>query len=260
VIPHGELHLLPWASLTLEGRRLFESTAVGVLPNLASLALLDEPRPDAPTLTVALLGDPDYSAVADVYPPLPQVGPELTDIAALYGSAVLAGPVTGADATQEALTALLDDPRASDPGVRAVLHVACHADLDVAEPLSAGLVLTGASLDAAEILRHRCGFDDVVLSACSTGWRPQTVGDLALAGDDALGLTASFLEVGARSLLVSVPKAHDVATRAFVTAWHRHRLAGLSPLQAHRQALLERHAADPGRVWQWAGMTVHGCR
>ena len=37
VVPHGQLHLLPWAGLLHQGRRLFEYLPLGVLPNLAAL-------------------------------------------------------------------------------------------------------------------------------------------------------------------------------------------------------------------------------
>jgi CHAT domain-containing protein len=100
----------------------------------------------------------------------------------------------------------------------------------------------------------------VVLSACSTAWRPQATRDLELAGDDALGLPASFLEAGARFLLASIPPVREKASRAFTVAWHRHRRAGHSPLQAYRSVQLDALNAQPGNVFAWAGMTAYGCR
>ncbi len=258
VVPHGILHLLPWAAMTFAGTRLVQRTAVGVLPNLAALQLLDDDPVAAPAQApsgAVLFGDPDYSGL-DRYPPLSQAGPELDDLTGLYDDALLAPTRRGPQATQDALLDLLDLPGSAT----AVLHVACHATLDVTEPLASGLVLTGATLDAAELIQRRCGFHDVVLSACSTGWRPQTAGGLALVGDDALGLVASFLEAGARSLVVSIPQAKDDVARAFSLAWHRHRRAGGTPVAAHCAAARELMAADPDNVWTWAGITVYGCR
>lgn len=254
VVPHGALHLLPWAAMTIDGRRLFEHTSVGVLPNLSALALLDGALP--PPRSVALLGDPDYTGLTD-YDDLPQAGPEIDDVARTYGTGhLVVPPLTRAEATEEALFALLARPDAED----SVLHVACHGDVKADEPLTSGLILTGSKADAAEILQRRCAFPEVVLSACSTGWRPQSAHGIELAGDDALGLTASFLEAGARSLLVSIPQAKDSTARTFTVNWHRHRREGATPLQAYRQVQLELHAADPATVWQWAGITAYGCR
>lgn len=254
VVPHASLHLLPWSTMTLDGKRLFESAAVGVLPNLAALSQLDADF--SPPRSVALLGDPDYTGLQR-YRPLPEAGPELAEVAELYGErGLVAPPLTGPDATQGALLALMSGPGAEE----SVLHVASHGDLDAAEPLTSGLILTGSKLDAAEIIQHRCGYPEVVLSACSTGWRPQSAHGTELAGDDALGLTASFLEAGARSLLVSIPQAKDDIARAFAVGWHRHRRAGATPLNAYRNVQLQMHAADPGAVWSWAGITLYGCR
>lgn len=115
-------------------------------------------------------------------------------------------------------------------------------------------------MDAAEVLLRRITPPEVILSACSTGWRPQTTHDIELAGDDALGLTASFLEAGARFVLVSVPRADDEATREFTVTWHRHRRSGESPLAAFRAAQLELFDAGRQEVWKWAGITAYGCR
>ena len=249
VVPHGILHLLPWATMTLDGERLFTTRAVGVLPNLAVLAQTDGSFPALSR--VGLVGDPDYTGLTR-YRPLPQAGAELTDVEALYGPEGLVAPVARQrEARQEVLARLLPQG-----GPASVLHVACHADTAADEPLSSGLILTASTLDAGEILRLGCGFPEVVLSACSTGWRPQTPHGLALAGDDALGLVASFLEAGARSLLVSITQAKDDVARRFMVTWHGHRRGGASPLEALRSTQLQLDKEEVP-VWAWAGITAY---
>jgi CHAT domain-containing protein len=180
-------------------------------------------------------------------------------VAALYGERVVRKPVTGRGATEAAFWALAE---AAWPN--ALLHYSGHGSLEASEPLASGLVLTGSTVDAAEVLEHRLPYDEVVLSACSTAWRPQTTRDrnreLKLAGDDALGLPASFLEAGARFLLASIPPVRDKPAHAFTVAWHRYRRAGRSPLQAYRTVQLDAFAAQPDTVYAWAGMTAYGCR
>ena len=252
VVPHGVLHLLPWACLTVGTERLFERCAVGLLPNLASLPLLDsEPKNDP---RVAIIGAADYRGLTK-YSVLAESPAEIQDVAAMYGERVVANPVTGAGAREEEFWWLADQAEAGD-----VLHYSGHGSLEATEPLASGLVLTGSTVDAAEILVRRLPFGEVVLSACSTAWRPQATRDLELAGDDALGLPASFLEAGARFLLASIPPVREKAARAFNVAWHQHRRAGESPLQAYRSVQLAMFEAEPGNVFAWAGMTAYGCR
>ena len=71
-----------------------------------------------------------------------------------------------------------------------------------------------------------------MLSACSTGWRPQAAEHIELTGDDILGLPSALLEAGARSIVVSIPKAIDDVTREFMVAYHRRRAGGDTPLVA----------------------------
>jgi CHAT domain-containing protein/tetratricopeptide (TPR) repeat protein len=252
VVPHGVLHLLPWACLTVGSQRLFERCAVGILPNLASLPLLDDDP--ATGSSVALIGAADYSGLTK-YGVLTESPLEVADVAALYAGHVVGEPATGRRATEVAFWALAEAARPE-----AVLHYSGHGSLEASEPLASGLVLTESTVDAAELLQHRLPYVEVVLSACSTAWRPQSTRDLNLSGDDALGLPASFLEAGARFLLASIPPVRAKAAHAFTVAWHRHRRAGQSPLQAYRTVQLDSLAAQPDTVYAWAGMTAYGCR
>jgi CHAT domain-containing protein len=262
VVPHGLLHLLPWSCMAVAPlapgqarlRRLFEHAAVGLLPNLACLPLLDaEP---AAASRVALIGNADYTELG-AYPALTESPAELTDIATIYGPAGLVGPPReGAGATEAAFWELA----AAAQGRGSVLHVSGHGSLEASEPLASGLVLTGSTVDAAEILLRRLPYDEVVLSACSTAWRPMASRDIELAGDDALGLPASFLEAGAKFLLASIPPIREKVARTFTVAWHRERHAGASPLAAFQAVQLEMLAKEPATVFAWAGLTAYGCR
>jgi len=253
VIPHRDLHLLPWAGLAHGGGRLFESLAVSVVPNLTSLVSLDfEPRSSP---RVSVFGDPDYSW----YPllePLPGAAEELADVAHIYGPDRTAhGPQTGAEASQSAFWTLLSDANPGD-----VLHLACHATVEPQDPTQSGLLLSDAKVDAAELAAARLPFDEVVLSACSTGWRPQAVGGVALLGDDLLGLPGAVLEAGARSVLVSIPPADDAAARDLTVAYHTRRASGAAPQAAFRGAQTELLQQDRHPVGTWIGFTLYGCR
>lgn len=252
IVPHGALHLLPWGSLIFNGKRLFEHCAVGVLPNLSCLTLL-RPISTGPSVA-ALVGAPDYEGLSALSP-LPAASDELAAIARIYGDDLLETPLTGERATEEAFRSLAGDPAAED----GVLHVVCHGTPEPSEPAYSGLLLTGSRVDAGEIANLSIYYGDVVLSACSTGWRPTRVGELVLEGDDLLGLPAAFLEAGAAAVLVSIPPADDEAASRLTVAYHRSRKAGGTPMESLRTAQMEMLEAGEYPEWSWAGFVLYGC-
>jgi CHAT domain-containing protein/tetratricopeptide (TPR) repeat protein len=252
VIPHGPLHLVPWAGLVHEGKRLFEHLPVAILPNLAA-AVADIPcsRPRTATL-LGVARYPGFEKLGD----LPSAPGEMTDIGGLYGDAgiVVHGPLLDEDATEVAFW----DVGKHVAGSGNLLHISCHGIIVPSEPMNSGLLLFDAKVDAAEVARAPLPFDEVVLSACSTGWRPTEVGDIALTADEILGIPAGFLEAGVKSVLVSIPQAEGRAARALTTHYHRRRAAGDAPLlalQAAQKQMLE--SGIPPCLW--VGFALYGC-
>ena len=126
--------------------------------------------------------------------------------------------------------------------------------------MNSGLLLADAKIDAAEIARSSVRYNEVILSACSSGWRPTKVQGIELSGDDILGLPGSFLEAGARSVLVSIPMADDRATCRFMTIYHHNRLNRKTPLtslQETQNTMLSNSEYEP---FTWIGFTVYGCQ
>jgi CHAT domain-containing protein/tetratricopeptide (TPR) repeat protein len=255
VIPHGGLHLLPWAGLGYKGRRLFDYCPVAVLPNLSCVMTLQ--TPPGPPPRVALIGAPTYQPGSGIAP-LPWAEAELNAIADLYEAraGVVGVPMIRSLATEQGFRQLASAELATG----AVLHVACHGTFETGEPMNSGLLLADGRLDTADLSRMRLPFNEVVLSACSTGFRPTEVQDVPLSGDDVLGLPAALLEAGARALLVSIPPARDDATLALMTLYHEHRAAGQSPLRSLRSAQLAMMATALYPAYLWIGFTLYGCR
>jgi CHAT domain-containing protein len=253
VVPHGLLHLVPWAALVHDGKRLFERLPVGVLPNLAFLAVGASQPVGRPT-SVAMLGVARYSIAG--LPDLPSTSGEIDDVAKAYRDAGIrvSGPMIDAQATEGAFWDLCR----TSSGRGNVLHVSCHGKIVPNEPMSSGLLLVDSKLDAAEIARAPLPFDEAVLSACSTGWRPVHVDDIVLTADEILGIPGGFLEAGLRTVLVSIPKAEGKAARALTTHYHRKRVEGTAPLLALQSAQKQLLAAGvaPGN---WVGFTLYGC-
>lgn len=239
VVPHAVLHLLPWPALQFRGRRLFELRPIGVLPNLTCVQLLESPV--TPSIGATLIGTGRD---------LPGVLAEIGDIAAVYEGRVTV--LEGEDVVQGRV---LRELASSED---AVLHLACHGRADTQWPMSSGLEASDRLVDASDIVIGGVGRREVVLSACSTGWRPYKVRDTQLLADDVLGLPGALLEGGASSLLVSIPPAEDQPMRRLCVAYHRARRAGDSPLFALARAQRERSdAGDP--AWGWAGSVLYSC-
>jgi CHAT domain-containing protein len=265
VVPHGLLHLVPWGGLLHQDRRLFEYLPVGILPNLNALASVEDSGKPNRVAMVGVSAYPGMKKLGD----LPSVRGEIEDINSIYTEADIAvtPPLLDDAATEQAFWNMIS----SVQGRGNVLHMSCHGTIVPQEPMNSGLLLHDSKIDAAEVARTRLAFDEVVLSACSTGWRPFKVDSrvldadkkikvdsLILDADEILGIPAGFLESGVKSVLVSIPKAEEKNARALTTHYHRQRIAGNSPLVAFQSA--QKYLLAQGeRPGLWIGFTLYGC-
>lgn len=249
IAPHGLLHLVPWSTLDLDGDRLFQRVGVTTVPNLMCIPALVAPWAPAPSACV--VGAPNYENVSSLDAVDPN-GHEYNSICETWTSAndaTLAAASFGSDSTEAALLGAL----ATDVDV---LHISCHGVIDHGEPSASALIAADGKVDAAEIALGGSCPDEVVLAACSTGYRPAAVGNLALSGDDIVGMPAAFLETGARSVLMSIPKAHEETSVQFMTRYHQARAGGAAPVDAYRSTQIEMlDVADPAL---WCGYTLYG--
>jgi len=255
IIPHGPLHLLPWAGLTFKGKRLFEYCPVGIVPNLSCLPSLQTDFSAPPH--VALIGAPDYSSLPKLRP-LQYALEELETIRDIYSSR--SAVIDDVLMAQTALKTNFWQIAKHENAAGNILHIACHGNFVTGFPMNSGLLLTDGKIDATNIARSRLLYDEVILSACSTGYRPTEVRGVALSGDDILGLPGAFLEAGVRSILVGIPRVREDATLQFMTIYHETRVEGKSPmfaLQETQRAMLSSPLYSP---YLWIGFTVYGCQ
>jgi CHAT domain-containing protein len=253
IVPHGLLHLVPWAGLIFKGKRLFDYCPVGVLPNLGCMPSLEADFSVKPE--VALVGAPDYSGLPSI-PPLPYAEKEMGEIEQSYSSEskIIEPVLSSKRATATEFWRLLRNEDAK----RGILHIVCHGTFEPDEPMNSGLLLADSKVDAAEISRSKLEYDEVVLSACSSGWRPTRVKDIELLGDDILGLPGAFLEAGVSSVLVSIPRADDRAAHRFMVLYHQNRLRGKSPLGALQETQKTMFSDQEYKPFTWIGFTVYG--
>jgi CHAT domain-containing protein len=229
VVPHRELHLLPWPLLLRAGAPLLTRHTVSLMPSLGLIGL-----PAADPLALAAPGGVQAVGVSAAGWQAIDAAAECDAVTSLYAAnGVPAGPPLVEDAaSRDALRGLLSAPQAAG----SLLHVACHGEMDPQEPMASSLKLADGRFDATEVAQLRCGFDEVVLSACSVGRRGLAAGGLASHGDELLGLVGAFLEAGARRVLVSLTPVRDVAALELMKLFHAERAAGRPAAEALRAA------------------------
>ncbi|HEX4961415.1 MAG TPA: CHAT domain-containing protein [Thermoanaerobaculia bacterium] len=239
IVPHGALHLLPFAALRDgAGHPLVESHTLAFLPSASVLPfILAKRRPVAGPMLV--LGDPDGS--------LSHAAAEARAVAQLFGTEPLLGPRATKTALRE---------RASQAGI---LHIAAHTSLDSGRPLFSRVNLARDARNDGDLEAHEVfGLDLshvslVVLAGCSTGENKVN------AGDDLSGLTRAFLYAGAPAVVTTLWPINDEASMELMKIFYLHLHRGESPASALREAQLEIRRQDRWKLpYYWAAFGLTG--
>lgn len=240
--PAGSLALVPWHAARPDVGDRSVLALRAVVSTVPSARLIEQAldRPSAGTEAALIVGNPtgdlrsagaEAHAVHDAFQP-----------AATYLGRAPAGghrAAAGEGSAAEVL-AWLDAHSAG----AALLHLACHAVADVADPLRSRLRLADGPLAVGDLLAHRptgrIQLDRVVLSACATN----------VSGDDhdeAFSLATTFLAAGARTVFGSMWTVPDAYTSRLVFMVHHYlHVDGCRPADALHRA--QRWALDPDRV------------
>lgn len=244
IVPHGELHYLPFAALVDgDGRSLIDRYEIAVTPSASVwLALGERPRGAATAGLLAVAPRPDA---------LPASRREVAAIARSAGPGTRV--MTGGAASEEAF-------RGEAPPYR-VIHLATYGVLNKHNPLFSFVELApgGAHdgrLEVHEVFGLRLTADLVVLSACQTGLGSGALSDVP-AGDDWVGLTRAFLHAGAKRVVATLWPVDDWATAAFMERFYDRLAAGDEPARAlasTQQAM--RDAPATAHPFYWAGFVM----
>jgi CHAT domain len=237
VSPHGALRGVPLHLVAGPGR------AVQYIP---SLALLNLVRPQGEASDVLLLGC-EQDGFDD--PPLPGVPRELDAVAQAWATP----PPTPTTPILLDATERLEGgtPPLADWDRYRVIQLACHGELDPQRPLEGALLLGRSALRMSELFSLRLNAELVSLSACDLGRLGESVGGARQAGDEWLGFTMPLLYAGARSILVSLWKAHDGTAARLMPALHAALHDGREPADALRDALAAVAGAPEGFWTNW---------
>jgi len=198
IVPTGPLQRLPWSVLpSCAGRPLAISPS-------ATLWHAASSRPAEPTGHVFVAAGPT----------LPGACTEARAVAAVHRTTPLLHPATTAFAVKAALNGA------------AVAHLATHGRLSPHNPLFSDLLLSDGPLFAYDLEGLDRPPHTVVLAACDSGR------SVVYAGDELLGLSATFLTQGTTQIVASVMPVLDVQTAPFMTVFHQLLITGLPPAAA----------------------------
>jgi CHAT domain-containing protein/tetratricopeptide (TPR) repeat protein len=264
IVPDGPLHRVPWDALRLrDGRYVVERYSVGIVPSAGALgALWHRPhaRPAPGAVRLLAFGDPtlgepggdsarasvDLLAASGGLPRLPGSRAEARLVARYAPAAeVRLGDVASAEYLRHTPLA----------GIQ-VIHFATHALVDDRALGRSALALAPGSsgsgfVTPGELASLRLDADMVVLSAC------RTAGGVVVDGEGIQGLTAAFLEAGARSVIATSWGVGDRRTVRLVDGLYAELAGGKPVVEALRAAKLAqlRRGAPPG---EWAAFSAVG--
>lgn len=213
IVPYGPLHALPFAALSAGGTPLGEGHTLFTLPSASVLGYQREPG--GTTFASPLLMA--EGRVRDGWNALPGANAEVEAIGSMLGTGVF----TAAQATLD--TFFEQAPRAS------LIHLAMHAEFRPDAPLFSRLLFAqeGAPLELREVYGLDLGQTElVVLSACET-----QVG-ASYGGDEISSLNRAFLYAGTATVVASLWKVDDDATRLLMTRFYEALDQGAGPAQA----------------------------
>jgi CHAT domain-containing protein len=156
---------------------------------------------------------------------------------------------------EEAMSSKLNDYR--------IIHFATHSVINHVHPELSGIVLSSVNhrgqqqngfLDLGDISNLRLSADLVVLSACDTALGKD------IEGEGMIGLTQSFLSVGAQGVVTSLWKVDDRATADLMVHFYKGMLTDrLTPAAALRKAKMQMWREGRWeRPYYWAGFILQG--
>ena len=247
----GPFQQLPFSMLRHQDRWLIQDMAVVSVTHVGSL------RSRGPATPRFVLSGPDLLLIGNPDGSLAEAEAEVQAIAHRYPGATV---VTGALSGRAQFLALSDGKQA--------LHLATHGVINPKRPTASYLVIgeskeQSGRLAYGEIPGLAPTLRDtrlVVLSACESGLpvqAPDAPGDEVSVSIH--GLSAQFRRAGVETLVGSLWKVDDGATRSLMEGFYGGLAEGQDIAQSLRGAQLAMiKSEEQGHPWFWAGFTLVG--
>lgn len=227
IAPTGTLHAMPWSLLPSCRGRAVVVTPCAALWHSAIRAEMTE----AGGGRVVLVAGPD----------LPHAAEEVRRLSRRYPGA---DRLVGRKARTESVLAALDGA--------ALAHIAAHGSFRADNPLFSAIRLADGPVTVYDLETLTRPPELLLLSACESGLsavRP---------GDELMGLAASVLSLGTRTLIASVVAVPDDHTAHLMLAVHHLLQSGAPPAEALCRAQAAVDATDPRAMTAAAGFVCFG--
>lgn len=219
IVPHSELHYVPFASLPVGSGYLLDRFAISYLESAEMTRFFPlKPRKISKDSKLAAFANPDRGADLD----LPFAVREVQAIQRSFPHAV---SVFGATATKSKFKEMSANTD--------LLHFAGHGEFVEADAAASRLLFANEQdLTVKEILELRMPTALVTLSACETG-----LGKLS-SGDEMVGFNRALFFAGAESVVSSLWRVSDVASAVTIKRFYASLAKGDTRSQALRKAQL----------------------
>ena len=227
IAPTGTLHAMPWSLLPSRHGRPVVVTPCAALWHTATTA----ERTDAGAGRVILVAGPD----------LPHAAGEVRRLSRRYAGAER---LVGRNARTGPVLAALDGA--------ALAHVAAHGSFRSDNPLFSAIRLADGPVTVYDLETLQRPPEVLLLSACESGL------SAVQPGDELMGLAASVLSLGTRTLVASVVAVPDDHTAELMVAVHHHLQSGARPAEALCRAQASVDATDPRAMTAAAGFVCFG--
>jgi CHAT domain-containing protein len=247
IVPHGILNYLPFAALPNNGEKdsHFLIETYDVVEEPAATFLVSSPSSHTGALR-------RVGSFAPASAGLRYAMPEAREVAGIFGTRGEA--IVGRNATKARF-------EAGAPNYD-VVHVATHGFFNKANPMLSGLQFEPESsddgrLEVHDILTMRLSARLVTLSACDTALGGGSYGEIP-AGDEFVGLSRAFLEIGSDAVIASLWKVDDRSTTPMMRSIYRQiESNGASEALALAQRAMIRNPrySDP---YYWAAFVYFG--
>ena len=224
LVPTGPLHSLPWS----------------ILPSCLGRPVAVSPSATLWHAASTYAADGRGEILVAAGPQLPGARAEALGVAAIHQTKALVDAAATVDTVLSAL------------GTASVAHLAVHGRLSIDNPLFSHLLLADGPLVVHDLEQLAQTPSTVVLAACDSG-RPAVY-----AGDELLGLSATFIARGTAQLIGSVLPIPDAETGPLMLALHRRLADGQPPAVALAAAQRDLSDGEPAAVAAAAGFVCLG--
>jgi CHAT domain-containing protein len=231
IVPHGQLHYLPFHALLNGEEFLLDSFTISYAPS-ASVFALCHAAASGNGMDSLVLGVPDEQA--------PMIRQEVESVhRALAGSELFLGEAASHDAL------------ASKAKSARVVHIATHGSFRPDNPMFSGIRLGDGYLHLYELYQMQLPVELLALSGCATGL------NVVAAGDELLGLIRGALFAGAKSLLLTLWDVNDSSTTQFMESFYRRWQGPVTKAEALAGAAREVRGMHP-HPYYWAPFVLVG--